>query len=369
MSSPKKHIIFSTGGTGGHIFPALAVAQNFRKNNPDVEILFVGAKHRMEFTLVPQYGFPIIGLPIKGWNRSHLWKNIFLPYYLFLSFFIAWRIIKRNNSQLAIGFGGFASFCVLKVAQWLRIPTLIHEQNSFPGKSNKILSKSAKNICVAFEQMDKFFPKEKIILTGNPVREVLIKEITSKKEAATKLQLNPHLITVLVLGGSLGAESINQVIQEKIAFFNENNIQLIWQTGRQHYSKYEKLTDPTKNIFVLEFIEKMELYYSLSDIIISRAGAMSIAELCIVGKPVIFVPLPSAAENHQYKNAMALKEKEACEIVQNENLKMDLIIKIEHLIQNEELRKKLSSNISKLKHVDAVKNISEIITSTLQLKN
>ena len=307
-------IIISGGGTGGHIFPAISIANAIKAKHPDAEILFVGAEGRMEMQRVPAAGYEIKGLPICGFNRTQLWKNITLPYKMWKSNRMVKRIIRQFRPQAAVGVGGYASYPTLAAAARLHIPTLIQEQNSFAGKTNKMLGEKAKKICVAYEGMERFFPAEKIIMTGNPVRQALLETSITHEEALESLGLDPQKKTVLLVGGSLGARTINESVLQHLDLVRQSDIQFIWQTGKYYSAQIaEQLKELGKpeNLKVTDFISDMGAAYKAADLVISRAGASSISEFCLIGKPVILVPSPNVAEDHQTKNAMALVNKQA----------------------------------------------------------
>ena len=314
-----RQIIIAGGGTGGHIFPAIAIANAIKAEAPATDILFVGAKGKMEMEKVPQAGYEIEGLDIAGFNRSSLIKNIFLPFKLLKSFFQVRSIFNRFTPDAAIGVGGYSSFPVLKYAQNKGIPTFIHESNSFAGKSNMMLAKNATRVFTATEGMEKFFPAQKIQVTGNPVRQVIERMEVSKQEAVHFFKLDPLKKIVLSIGGSLGAQSINEAIANNIEDFEKNNLQLIWQTGKSFKEKAIAIATGHKNIYVSDFIMQMEYAYTAADIVISRSGAMAIAELCLAKKPVVFVPYPFAAEDHQTANAKTLVDKNAALLVTNKD--------------------------------------------------
>ena len=317
-------IIIAGGGTGGHIFPALAIANALKNRMPSIEILFVGAKGKMEMEKIPANGYKIAGLDIAGYNRSSLIKNAGLPLKLIRSFFQVRSILKSFKPDAVIGVGGYSTFPVLRSAQSASIPTFIHEANSFPGKSNKMLAKRATQIFVPVEGMEKYFPAEKIVISGNPVRNIFSEKF-SKKESLDFFGLKPDFKTVFVFGGSLGAKSINETIEANIDFFKKNNLQLIWQTGKIYAAKAAKIEEERMNIWTNAFIDKMEYAYQAADIVVARAGAMTVAELCVVGKPAIFVPFPFAAEDHQTANAMSLVNKNAALMVPDSEVKTKLI--------------------------------------------
>ncbi len=353
----RTRIIIAGGGTGGHIFPAIAIANSLKRINPDVRILFVGAKDKMEMEKVPQAGYDIKGLTIAGFNRSSLIKNILLPFKLIISFFQVRQIFREFKPKIVIGVGGYSTFPVLKYAQSQGISTFIHESNSFAGKSNVLLGKNATKIFVATEGMDKFFPKDKIIITGNPVRASIANSVISKSDGLTFFELNEERKTVLIVGGSLGAKSINEVLYGSIRKIKESNIQLIWQTGKNDKKKYTSVAKGRDYLWVDEFIGRMEMAYAAADIVISRSGAMAVTELCVVGKPAIFVPYPFAAEDHQTVNAMALVEKDAALLVKDNEVNDKLVDTLIALSRDEALQQKLKMNIGAL----AIKNADEVI--------
>jgi UDP-N-acetylglucosamine--N-acetylmuramyl-(pentapeptide) pyrophosphoryl-undecaprenol N-acetylglucosamine transferase len=362
-------VIISGGGTGGHIFPAVAIANTLKKRVPDVDILFIGAKGKMEMEKVPTAGYPIEGLWISGLQRKLTLKNLIFPLKVISSLIKARKIINRFKPDVVIGVGGFASGPTLKVASNKRIPTLIQEQNSFPGITNKLLSKKVNKICVAYDGMEKYFPKEKIVLTGNPVRKEMI-EIQGKGEEALKLfNLTSGKPIVLVIGGSQGALSINKSIHSHLNHFVEKGIQLIWQTGKYYYTAAENAGRNfyLKGIRLVAFIDRMDYAYSLADVIISRAGAIAISEICAVGKPTVFVPLPSAAEDHQTKNAQALVDKNAALLVRDQDADHKLMDCVLQLAADKEQQAELSRNLLKLARTDAAERIvDEILYLTKQ---
>jgi len=353
MTAPK--IIISGGGTGGHIFPALSIARAIQRRNNKAEILFVGAHKRMEMEKVPAAGFNIIGLPITGLQRSFTVKNLaFLPK-LLISIAKCKSIIKAFKPDIVIGVGGYASGPLLYKAQRMKIPTLIQEQNSHAGLTNKLLASKSRKICVAYENMDRFFPKNKTILTGNPVRKDLQSSESVVQQALNHFNLHSNQKTLLVIGGSLGARTINESIAQNLDELIRKNIQVIWQTGKYYYNQANKeLQQYSKhNIQVYEFINRMDFAYGAADFIISRAGAGSISELCLVGKPTILVPSPNVAEDHQTKNAMALVKKEAALLVPDKNARQDLIPQFIELFSNDSKQVELGINIQKLARPNA----------------
>ncbi|MFT3825231.1 MAG: undecaprenyldiphospho-muramoylpentapeptide beta-N-acetylglucosaminyltransferase [Chitinophagaceae bacterium] len=352
-----KKIIIAGGGTGGHIFPAIAIANALKKQQPGVEILFIGAKGKMEMEKVPQAGYKIEGLDIAGFNRSSLIKNIGLPFKLIKSFMQVRRIINFFKPDAAIGVGGYSSFPVLKYAQSKGIPTFIHESNSFAGKSNIWLGKNAAKVFVASDGMEKFFPADRILITGNPVRSNIVQSTVSRDAGIAFFGLNPALKTVLVTGGSLGAKGINEAIDAHIDLFEKNNIQLVWQTGKPYAARAKEITSGKKNIWTNDFITQMENAFAAADIVVSRSGAMAIAELCVVKKPVIFVPFPFAAEDHQTVNAQNLVSKEAGLMIKDSEAKDKLVPAVIELAKNDQLQSTLVQHIGKL----AVTNADEVI--------
>lgn len=360
-------VIISGGGTGGHIFPAVSIAKYLQKIYPDIEILFVGAKGRMEMEKVPQAGFKIVGLDIAGIQRKIDWRNALLPYKLIKSLWQAHKIIKDFKPNIAIGVGGYASAPTLYMAAQMDVPTLIQEQNSYAGVTNKLLAKRATAICVAFEGMDKYFPAQKLVITGNPVREDLL-DISNKREEAFKyFGLNPDKKTVLVIGGSLGARTINMVIEGGLDKLQDKDIQLVWQTGKYYYSKVPHKNSDTVKIH--DFINRMDLAYAVADIVISRAGALSIAELCITGKPCILVPSPNVAEDHQTKNAQALLDKRAALLVKDKDAKNVLMGDILALMNDADRRKQLSTSIKEMAKPNATKSIVDEVEKVIQSHN
>lgn len=361
----KYKIILSGGGTGGHIYPAIAIANELKTRFPDAEFLFVGAKDRMEMEKVPQAGYDIHGLWISGIQRQLTLKNLSFPFKVINSLWKARKIVKAFKPDVAIGTGGFASGPLLQVAASNNIPTLIQEQNSYPGITNKLLAKKAKKICVAYDGLERFFPKDKIIKTGNPVRQGLLDVDSKTVEAKNFFDLKHGKYTLLVIGGSLGARRINQLIEKELDFFDTKNVQIIWQCGKLYYQQY-KIYNNTKNVQVYEFLNNMDFAYAAADIVISRAGASSVSELCIVGKPVIFIPSPNVAEDHQTKNAMAVVNKKAAMIIKEEDLDADFENKFSLLLASAEKQNELGENIKKLALVNATKDIADEVEKLLK---
>lgn len=354
-------IIISGGGTGGHIFPAVSIANAIKEQHPDAEILFVGAEGRMEMQRVPAAGYKIIGLPIAGFNRKNLLKNFSVLIKIIRSQLKARKIIKDFQPHAAVGVGGYASGPTLKMAGMMGIPTLIQEQNSYAGVTNKLLAKKADKICVAYEGMERFFDKEKIILTGNPVRQGLLKSI-NKEEAIRSFGLDPQKKTILIVGGSLGARTINNCVMKRLDKIKHSDVQFIWQTGKFYIDEARKTVKQAGELpmlYTTDFISDMATAYSAADLVISRAGAGSISEFCLLQKPVILVPSPNVAEDHQTKNALALVNKEAALYVKDaeaENELLDLAIKT---VQQPEVLKKLSNHIAALAFKDSANVIAQ----------
>lgn len=365
-------IIISGGGTGGHIFPAVSIANAIKEMLPETEILFVGAEGRMEMQRVPAAGYPIKGLPVAGFDRKNLFKNIPVLIKLFKSQRMARKIIKSFRPHAAVGVGGYASGPTLKVAGSMGIPTLLQEQNSYAGVTNKLLAKQAEKICVAYEGMERFFDKEKIILTGNPVRQGLRSPSIDHQEAVRSFGLDPEKKTVLILGGSLGARTINQCLMQNLDKVKNSGIQFIWQTGKIYIEEARSVVAQAGELpmlHVTDFISDMATAYSAADLIISRAGAGSISEFCLLGKPVILVPSPNVAEDHQTKNALALVNKNAALYVKDAEAKDLLIDKAIETVNHPELLKNLSKNISKLAFTDSANVIAkEVIKLAEQYK-
>lgn len=361
-------VIISGGGTGGHIFPAIAIANAIKKKRPDAKILFVGAEGRMEMDKVPEAGYEIKGLPIMGLQRSFTIKNLKFPFKLIKSMRRAKRIIKDFKPQVAVGVGGYASGPLLRAANKAKIPTLIQEQNSYAGLTNKLLGKKAKVICVAYEGMESFFPAEKIILTGNPVRSEVVKLEGKKERAMEFFQLDPQKRTLLIVGGSLGAWSINEGVRAALDQWEKDGFQLIWQCGESFLKHAEEAAKGRENVKVWKFINRMDLAYAAADLVVSRAGALAVSELCLVKKPTIFVPLPSAAEDHQNKNAQSLTTRNAAYLIADANVKEELGDKVSGLIFAEEELAKVIDNIKPLGYEDAAEIIAEEVLKLIETK-
>lgn len=357
--SDNLRIIISGGGTGGHIFPAVSIANAIKAKRPDAQILFVGALGRMEMQRVPAAGYEIKGLPICGFDRKHLLKNIAVLFRIWKSQRMAKKIIKTFQPMAAVGVGGYASGPTLNVCAAKGIPCLIQEQNSYAGVTNKLLAKKAEKICVAYEGMERFFPADKIVMTGNPVRQNVLETTITKEEARKQFGLDPDKKTILLVGGSLGARTLNESVLQNLELIEKSGIQLIWQTGKYYNAA---ITEQLKGkdlpmLKVTDFISDMGAAYKAADLVISRAGASSISEFCLIGKPVILVPSPNVAEDHQTKNAMALVNKDAAIYVKDAEAPQTLIKQAISTVQNTEKLTSLSENIKKL----GLKNSADII--------
>jgi UDP-N-acetylglucosamine--N-acetylmuramyl-(pentapeptide) pyrophosphoryl-undecaprenol N-acetylglucosamine transferase len=367
MSSKQYRIIISGGGTGGHIFPAIAIANAIKSTAPDCEILFVGAERRMEMEKVPAAGYKIIGLPIAGLQRKKIWKNFSVLTKLVRSLSMASKIIESFKPDAVIGVGGYASGPVLWKASRSNVPVFIQEQNSYAGLTNKLLARKARKIFVAYEGMERYFAAEKIIITGNPVRQDISDIATKRDEAIKFFDLDSSKKTILFIGGSLGARTLNESIKNGLSIIEESNIQLIWQSGGLYYKEAQALIAnyKGKNIRLIDFIKCMDLAYAASDVVISRAGALSISELCLAGKPAILVPSPNVAEDHQMQNALALTMKDAAILVKDNEARVTLIKTALWLVENDIRCAQLSINISKLAISASAEKIAEIILSSL----
>jgi len=359
-------VIISGGGTGGHIFPAVAIANKIKEVYPSCEILFVGADGKMEMEKVPKAGYKIVGLPIRGLQRKLTVENLSFPFKLWKSLRIAKKLINEFKPQIAIGVGGYASAATLRVASRRGVPTLIQEQNSYPGITNKWLASRAKTICVAYENLDRFFPKEKIVMTGNPVRMEMVAIDGKREKACAHFKLDPSKKTVLVIGGSLGAKTLNDSFKKDLQKLMDADIQLIWQCGKTYFEVLKTEVDATgMGLYLSDFVYEMDLAYAAADVIVSRAGAISVSEVCLVGKPVILVPSPNVAEDHQTKNAMALVQKNAAILVKDADAKNQLIDETIRLLNDAQQCAELSKNIKTLAIPDApdriLKEIEKLI--------
>ncbi len=365
MSKDNMKIIISGGGTGGHVYPALAIADYIKNHYPGTEIHFIGAKGRMEMEKVPQYGYKIDGLWISGFQRKNLFKNLLLPFKIISSFLKVNSIISEFKPDAVVGVGGYASGPLLYVAARRKIPSLIQEQNSYPGVTNKVLASRANKICVAYPDMEKYFSKEKIVYTGNPVRDFSNVNSIPPVEAFSYFGLEPGKPTLLIIGGSLGARTINNSILKNIDSIIGEDIQLIWQTGKFYYEEIKNQLEGklNKNIWIQPFIERMDYAYSTADVVVSRAGAISISELSLAGKATVLVPSPNVAEDHQTKNAMVLIEKEAALLVKDIEAGGNLIPVSMKLLRDKSLQEKLARNIKTLAKPEATHDIvNELIT-------
>lgn len=370
MGNVMKKVLISGGGTGGHIFPAISIANEIKRRNPDTEILFVGAENRMEMEKVPAAGYKIIGLPVCGFDRKHLFKNVKVLFKLFKSMRMARKILKDFSPCMAVGVGGYASGPMLKAAQKMHIPTLIQEQNSYAGVTNKLLAAKADAICVAYDGMERFFPQEKIVKTGNPVRRNLIECALSRDEAVTRLGLDPAKKTILVVGGSLGAKTINEGIKAGLGLLGEksDNLQVIWQTGKYYDADTRGALERSKvkNVLRMPFIADMDVAYRAADLVVGRAGASSISELQLLGKPSILVPSPNVAEDHQTKNAMALVDKKAALMIRDVDAVNVLVGKMIDTVLDDELLSSLSANVAGMALPDAAGHIVDCMESILK---
>jgi UDP-N-acetylglucosamine--N-acetylmuramyl-(pentapeptide) pyrophosphoryl-undecaprenol N-acetylglucosamine transferase len=356
--------ILSGGGTGGHIYPAIAIANELKLRFPDAEFLFVGAKDKMEMQKVPQAGYQIKGLWIAGLQRKVSMQNLMFPFKLVDSLWESKKILKGFMPDVVIGTGGFASGPLLKMASLMGIPTVIQEQNSFPGITNKLLSKKAEVICVAYEDLERFFPKDKLVLTGNPVRQDLIGIESKRAEAIQHFNLDENKKTLLVLGGSLGSRRMNQLIEKELGKITSQNVQIIWQCGKLYFEDYKKYN--SDNVHVFAFIERMDLVYAAADLVISRAGASSVSELSIVGKPVIFIPSPNVAEDHQTKNAKSIVDKKGGLLLKESELDSEFSLVFEALLKDQGKQNQLSENIKQLAMPEATKIIADEIEKLIK---
>lgn len=369
MNSQRPKVIISGGGTGGHIFPAIAIADALKRRYPQAEILFIGAKNRMEMDRVPMAGYPIEGLWISGFKRELSLDNLSFPFKLLSSMINAKRIIRRFKPDVVIGVGGFASGPTMKTAASMGIPIVIQEQNSYPGITNKLVANKAAKICVAYDNMEKWFPKDKIVITGNPLRNN-IKPLDDKKdEGVTFFGLDPEKKTILLVGGSQGALGINKGISAQLETFKDNDFQMIWQTGKFYYEQAVQEVEKygfQDRIKCTVFIERMDLAYAAADVVISRAGAMSISELSLLHKAVVFVPLPTAAEDHQTKNAMRLVDADAALMVRNDATEKELLPTVFTLMNDDEKQKQMRNNIMSFAKPNAAEDIVDQIEIVLK---
>ncbi len=363
LSLPGRRVIVSGGGTGGHVFPALAVAHALREREPDMNLLFVGASGRMEMDKVPEAGYPIVGLDVAGFQRRLTAKNLVFPIKLARSLYQAWHIVRAFRPEAAIGTGGYASGPVLRIAQRLGIPTLLQEQNSYPGVTNRLLARQASTICVAFEGMERWFPSERLVLTGNPVRAGIAGADWSPQRARAEFGLDPDRMTLLITGGSLGARVINEAIGAGLQQLLDAGLQLIWQTGATYHATHAHQDGP--RVRVLPFVRQMAAAYAASDIIVSRAGG-TISELCIVGKPAILLPSPNVAEDHQTRNVEALVARDAAVLVKDAEASSRLVEAVLDLVNNPGRRSELSLRIAQMARPDATERIADEVFRLLQ---
>ncbi|MBO7233629.1 MAG: undecaprenyldiphospho-muramoylpentapeptide beta-N-acetylglucosaminyltransferase [Paludibacteraceae bacterium] len=356
-----KRYLISGGGTGGHIFPAVSIANALKRKQPDCEILFVGAEGRMEMERVPAAGYKIVGLPIAGFDRQRLWRNVAVAWKLMKSLYKARKVVKDFKPDVAVGVGGYASGAALKAANNAGVPTLLQEQNSFAGVTNKLLAKKAQKICVAYEGMERFFPADKIMLTGNPIRQDLLKIQPKATEAYSFFNFSPEKKTLLIIGGSLGARTINQSIAAGLDKLKDAGIQVIWQTGKNYYSqaKQEATMAQNDHLLATDFISRMDYAYAIADVVISRAGASSISELCLLKKPSILVPSPNVAEDHQTHNAMALVNKGAAILVKDADAVAQLVDVALKVMNDEQQLSVLAQNIALLAQHDSADRIAD----------
>lgn len=365
--SSQYKVVISGGGTGGHIYPAIAIANALKELMPGTEILFVGAQGRMEMEKVPAAGYKIEGLWISGIQRRLTLDNLLFPVKVLSSYRRAKQIIREFKPDIAIGVGGYASFPLLFAASRMGIPTLIQEQNGYAGVANKFLASKAEKICVAYEGMEKFFPSEKLVLTGNPVRKDIVSVDAKKQQAYEHFGLDAEKKTLLVIGGSLGARTINESTDLGLEQFEKENIQVLWQTGKWYIDQARKRAEAFKNVRVFDFIYEMDLAYAAANLVVSRAGALSISELSLVGKPVILVPSPNVAEDHQTKNAMALVQKEAALLIKDDAAREHLVKAVISLADNSDLQERLGNNIRTLGRPDAAMEIAGLVRSTIEI--
>lgn len=362
---PTAKILMSGGGSGGHVFPAIAIADALKKLMPDAEFLFIGANDKIEMEAVPKAGYKIVGLPIIGLYRSLSFRTMQFPFKLVASLVKAWSIVSEFKPDFAIGTAGYASGAALKIANLKGIPTFLQEQNAYPGITNKMLGKDAKKIYVAFETLDKFFAKDKLVLTGNPLRANVNIENVNREEAFKHFGLNPNKKTIFLTGGSLGARTLNQAMEASLEKFEKEDIQLLWQCGKVYEAQYAQFT--SENVKVLAFIDRMDFAYAMADVLITRAGAGTISELALLGKPSIMVPSPNVAEDHQTKNVMALVDKNASILVKDKDAIEVLANEAIALLNNEEKKKKLGENIKQLAKPNAADEIAKHILKEMKI--
>lgn len=358
-------LIISGGGTGGHIFPAIAIAGAVKEKIPDAQILFVGAKGRMEMEKVPAAGYQIVGLDVVGLQRKQWWRNFSFPFKLLSSLFKTRKILKAYKPDVVVGVGGYASGPTLFMANLMKIPSLLQEQNSYPGLTNRILARGATKICVDYDNMASFFPAHKIVWTGNPIRQDIANLSNKHEEALKFFNFDKDGKIILVMGGSLGARTINQSMKKSMDMLLSENYKIIWQTGKTYYNTALELIQGKENILVFDFISRMDLAYSAADIIVSRAGAIAISELCVVGKPCILIPSPNVAEDHQTKNAMSLSAKNAAILLTDHMAEEQLGELLLKLLKDENRQRLLSENIVRMAKINAA---ADIATEVIALK-
>lgn len=365
----KLKVIISGGGTGGHIFPAISIANELKDRYPETEILFVGALGKMEMERVPAAGYHIMGLPVMGFPRKPSLKSLLFFVKLFQSMRLARRIIKDFKPDVAVGVGGFASGPILKAAVQNGVPAVIQEQNSYAGVTNKLLSSKVKKICVAYPNMERYFPKEKIVVTGNPIRKNLLEAQVSKSEAYWHFKLDAQKQVILIVGGSLGARTLNESVMANLEMIRTSDVQVIWQTGTYYYAEMIKRLGNARpeNLYPMEFVSRMDYAYAVADVVISRAGAGTISELCLLAKPSILVPSPNVAEDHQTKNAMALVENNAAIMIKDTDSKEKLFIQAFDLLADKARLSTLSQNMKKLARPDAAHDIANVIMEVVKI--
>ncbi len=369
MKKQDIRVIISGGGTGGHVFPAISIANAIKELQPDAEFLFVGAKGKLEMEKVPEAGYPIKGLWISGFHRKLTWRNLLFPVRLISSLFKAFWIIRRFKPSVVVGVGGYASWPVLEVASRLKIPTLIQEQNSYAGVTNKILAQRVSRVCVAYDNMEKYFPKEKILLTGNPVRKGLNPTSDVRSKAYATLDLDPGKKTIFVFGGSLGARTINEAMAAgaKVLADHKDTVQVFWQSGKLYWDAFkDSPTAQLDSVRITAFVNRMDLAYAIADVVICRAGALAIAELALVGKPAVLVPSPNVAEDHQTKNAMALVEKGAAVMVRDREASPKMLDEAMKIIQDDAVRSSLQRSVTALARPDAALEIGGAVIQLVQ---
>lgn len=367
MSKEQPRFLISGGGTGGHIFPAVSIANALKQRHPDCKILFVGANDRMEMERVPAAGYRIVGLPVRGFFRTQYWRNVGVVFDVVRSMLKVRNVIKEFRPDVAIGVGGYASGAAMKVAAQMGVPLLLQEQNGFAGVTNKMLANNASTICVAYDGMERFFPKEKIVLTGNPVRQNLAG--ASREEAYRHFGFSPNKKTLLVIGGSLGAKTVNESVLNGLeALLADGTVQLLWQTGKSYIEDIRRRTSNIKNerLIITDFVDRMDLAYAMADVVVSRAGASSISELCLLGKASILVPSPNVAEDHQTHNAVALVNHDAALMVKDVDAEKTLIPTAMSLLANDERRRKLSDSVLKLAQRDSAIRIAEEVEKLMK---